>query len=469
MVRAVQTVRAAQRAETDCGHALRWRIAGGRIVAGGAVKSLVRGDLLVEGGRITALVPEGETPADFASPSASWRVLDATGCLVIPGLVQTHVHLCQTLFRGRADGLPLADWLAVVKGLEAGLGEDDLRRAVRVGIAELVLSGVTSCSDIGFHRFTDSLLEVAAESGIRIQSGRTMTGGFAPGRGEAVQGHAQGHAQELARVLAEAAALVERWHGAANGRVRLALIPRGVASAGDDLFRGAVQLARRHGLPIHTHCAETDEECAFVERHCGLRPVARLERLGVLDGPCQLAHCVAVNAAEIRVLAARGAHALHCPSANLKLASGIAPVRAMLEQGVNVSLGSDGTPCNNRLDGFGELRLAALVHKAGGDATAVSAGEAFAMATLNGARALGLDAETGSIEVGKRADIVVVRADSPHWLPFGGHEEPDLDLALSRLVYSACAADVDTVMVDGRALAIGGRLVGTAGNVLNMW
>lgn len=407
------------------------------VLAGDFPRRLFWGDMRLENGRIVEMAPE---IADNGSPC-----LNAEGFLVIPGLVQTHVHLCQSLFRGMADGLPLQQWLGVIKQLEARHSASSLEYAAHVGIAELLLSGVTTCSDIGAGHFPQAILSAAGKSGIRIQTGRTLADG----------GAAVGHQEQLR----EAEALIEQWHGAAEGRIRLAVIPRGVASVSDALYKGAVELSRRHGVPVHTHCAETETECLMVAQHFGARPVARLERLGVLDTHCQLAHCVAVSDADMRLLAQKKAHVLHCPGTNLKLGSGIAPVPQMLGYGLCVSLGSDGAPCNNRLDGFGELRLAALLHKASGNAQAVSAEEAFAMGTLQGARALGLNSEIGSLEVGKRADMVFVRTTSPHWLPYPQHSALQVEQVLSRLVYSAAAEDVDTVLVDGEILVRSGKLV----------
>ena len=380
---------------------------GGVLLTQDPAQPVLEGDLLVQHGRIQAL---GAVPAE-AVP-AGVRVLAIPGCAVLPGLVQAHVHLCQTLCRGQADDLPLLAWLQQrLFPYEAALDEDDLMLAAQIGCAELLLSGTTAILDMGTVRHQDALCAAVAQTGLRATLGKAM------------MDHPDvpdGLRETTAASLAESDAVCGRWHGHNEGRLRYAYAPRFVLSCTDALLRGVAERVRDappHGPRIHTHAAEQLEEIALVRARYDLDNIAALKALGVAGPQAVLAHCVHVDGAELGVLAASGAHVAHCPSSNLKLGSGLAPVVELLAAGVNVALGADGAPCNNRLDGFTELRLAALLQKARRGPAALPAKEALRLATLGGARALGLDAEIGSLAVGKRADLIVVDRSRPHHLP----------------------------------------------------
>jgi len=253
------------------------------------------------------------------------------------------------------------------------------------------------------------------------------------------------------RALREAADLCARWHGAAAGRLRFCFAPRFVPSCTGPLLRAVSDLAERAGAVIHTHAAETPVELELVKRATGHDEIAYLDSVGIAGRHTALAHCVWADGDAIGRLARAGTNVVHCPSSNLKLGSGIAPIPEMLAAGCHVALGADGAPCNNRLDGFEEMRLAALIQKPRLGPEALPAARVLELATLGGARALGLESEIGSIESGKRADLIAVDLAGPHAQPDGA------DL-VSRLVYSARAADVRHVVVDGRIVVQGGRL-----------
>ncbi|HXF95216.1 MAG TPA: amidohydrolase family protein, partial [Gemmatimonadales bacterium] len=257
--------------------------------------------------------------------------------------------------------------------------------------------------------------------------------------------------EPTAQALAEAADLCSRWHGAAGGRLRYCFAPRFAPSCTGPLLRAVSDLAERRGAVIHTHAAETPLELQLVKRETGHDEIAYLDSVGISGPRAVLAHCVWVDREAIGRLARQGTNVAHCPSSNLKLGSGTAPVPEMLAAGCRVALGADGAPCNNRLDAFEEMRLAALIQKPRLGPEALPAAQVLELATLGGARALGLEGEVGSIEVGKRADLVALDLSGPHGQP------ADADPA-SRIVYAARAADVRHVLVDGRIVVQDGRL-----------
>src|SRR6185436_2853015 len=249
----------------------------------------------------------------------------------------------------------------------------------------------------------------------------------------------------------ESTALLEKWHGKANGRIRYCFAPRFAVSCTRELLEKVAQLARARGVMIHTHASENTTECAMVEQETGLRNITYLDSLGLTGRHVALAHCVHLSDEEIEILKTTQTNVAHCPSSNLKLGSGIAPIVKLLEQGVSVSLGADGAACNNRLDMFTEMRTAALLQKALHGPEVVPASRALRLATIDGARAMGLEAEIGSLEVGKRADVAVVRLDRLHATPVTD--------VVSSLIYSAGPDDVDTVVIDGELLMRERRLL----------
>jgi cytosine/adenosine deaminase-related metal-dependent hydrolase len=246
--------------------------------------------------------------------------------------------------------------------------------------------------------------------------------------------------------------LIERWHGTENGRLRYAFAPRFVLSCSEDLLARTVKEARRRGLIMHTHASENRREVEAVRSACGKDNVEYLESIGMTGSDTVLAHCVWLSDKEETVLRSTGTHVAHCPSSNLKLGSGIARVPELLALGINVALAADGAPCNNNLDGFTEMRLAALIHKVRKGPTTMPAETVLEMATLHGARALGLEDQIGSIEEGKKADLVVVKTSELHAAP---QADP-----ISMLVYSLKGSDVEHVFVDGVPRVRNGRVLG---------
>lgn len=403
-------------------------IKGGTIIPVTDDDAISTGDLLVRHGRIAAIGTINET-AD--------ETIDARGCALLPGFVQTHIHLCQTLFRGAADDLPLIDWLKQrVWPLEAAHRPASIRASAQLGIAELIKGGTTCALTMETVKHTSEVFRVVEESGFRATIGKCMmdAGADVP---------AALHEETEASIQA-ALALLKEWHGRADGRLRYCFAPRFAVSCTRALLERVAQLAREHGVLVHTHASENLSEIEMVERATGLRNIAYLHAVGLTAPHVALAHCVHVNDEELDILARTGTHVLHCPSSNLKLGSGIAPIAEMLARAISVSLGADGAPCNNRLDMFTEMRTAALLQKVRLGADTLPARHALKLATVAGARALGLRAELGTLEVGKRADITILHLERLHLTP-----RPDL---ISSIVYAAEAADVRDVLIDGRVV-----------------
>ena len=410
-------------------------IKGGTLVTMNAADAIVEGDLLVRDGLIAGVGEASGATADV--------VIDARGGAVLPGFVQTHVHLCQTLMRGAADDLSLIDWLKKrVWPMEAAHTPASLRASARLGIAELIKGGTTCALTMETVNHTEEVFRVVEESGFRATVGKCMMDA-----GDEVPAALQEKTEDS---VAESLELLSYWHGRAGGRVRYCFAPRFAVSCTRELLERVARLSRERGVMVHTHASENVDEIRIVERATGQRNVAYLNALGLCAPHVALAHCVHVDDAELDILARTGTHVSHCPSSNLKLGSGLAPVTKMLARGVSVSLGADGAPCNNRLDMFTEMRTAALLQKVTHGAEALPARRALRLATADGALALGLGSELGSLEVGKRADLSVVSLDGPHLTP-----HPDI---VSALVYGATAADVRHVLVDGQLVLREGEL-----------
>ncbi|MBA3457825.1 MAG: amidohydrolase family protein, partial [Deltaproteobacteria bacterium] len=261
----------------------------------------------------------------------------------MPGLVQAHVHTCQTLARGRADDLELMDWLRnVIWPYEASLDEDAMTASAELACAELLLGGTTAILDMGTVHHTDAIFAAAERSGIRATIGKAMMDLPDPQIPAGLR-------ESTAGSLDESARLIQRWHGAANDRLRYAYAPRFVLSCTDELLREVGTQAREKGVRIHTHASENPGEVALVRQRFGKDNIIVLDELGLLGPHACIAHCIHLSAEEKQLLAVRGAHVCHCPSSNLKLASGICPVPELIAAGIAVAIGADGAPCNNNL------------------------------------------------------------------------------------------------------------------------
>jgi len=410
-------------------------VRGATIVTMNDALDVVEGDLLVRDGRIAAVgAVAGSVRAD--------RVIEAHGAFLVPGFIQTHIHLCQTLFRGSADDLALLDWLKTrVWPMEAAHTPASLAAAARQAASELLLSGTTTVLTMETVHDTDAVFEALEPMGLRAIVGKCMM--------DADSAVPSRLLERTAASLDESVAIAKRWHGRANGRLRAAFAPRFAVSCSQDLLEAVAVLSREHGLVVHTHASENRDEVALIRERTGRSNIDYLAHTGLASPRLCLAHCVWVDDHEQSVMAEHDVKVLHCPGSNLKLGSGLAPVVEMRAKGISVSLGADGAACNNHLDMFEEMRLAAVLQSVRKGPGALTARDALWMATREGARALGLARELGSIETGKRADFLLVDRDRPQFMTT---RDP-----YSALVYSARGSDVRTTVVDGEVLVEGFR------------
>ncbi len=406
-----------------------------RIVTMNDAFDVVEGDVLVRDGRIAAV---GAVPATERVD----RIIDARGAFLVPGFIQTHIHLCQTLFRGYADDLALLDWLKTrVWPMEAAHTPASLAAAARQAASELLMSGTTTVLTMETVHDTDAVFEALESTGLRAVVGKCMMDAddAAPAR----------LIEQTKASLDESVAIAKRWHGRANGRLRAAFAPRFAVSCSQALLEAVAALSQAHGLVVHTHASENRDEIALIRNRTGRSNIDYLAHTGLTSPRLCLAHCVWVDDHEQSVMGEHDVKVLHCPGSNLKLGSGLAPIIEMRAKGISVSLGADGAACNNHLDMFEEMRLAAVLQAVRKGPGSLTARDALWMATREGARALGLERELGSIEIGKRADFLLVDRDRPQFLTA---RDP-----YSTLVYSARGTDVRTTVVDGEVLVDGFR------------
>lgn len=396
---------------------------GGRVLVGDAAGTVLDADVAVAGASIVAVGPALE----------GREVVDLRGRWLLPGFVQTHVHLVQTLFRGLADDLVLLDWLRRrIWPLERAHDVDSVYASARLGISELLAGGTTALLDMATVAHTDAVFQAAEEAGIRLWCGKAMMD----------RENEAGLAEATEVSLRSAGDLADRWHD--RGLLRYAWAPRFVPSCTEPLLDGIVAEARRRGCLVHTHAAENRDEVALVRSLTGMDNVDYLHRRGLSGPDVVLAHCIHLTPAEEALLARTGTRVAHCPSSNLKLGSGWCAVPRLLAGGVHVSLGADGAPCNNRLDAFAEMRLAALLQGPIAGPGALPARTVFHLATWQGAEALGFD---GGIRAGGVADLVVV---DPDRLWSGG--DP-----VGAAVYTLDPRAVRSTWVAGREVARDGR------------
>ena len=413
-------------------------IRGATVITMDAQNSIFTGDVFVDGGRISAL---GRLLTAREYKNAD--LIEASGRVLIPGFVQTHIHLCQTIFRGAADDLSLIDWLRKrIWPLEAAHTPGSIYASARLGIGELIRGGTTCALTMETVRHTNEVFTAVEETGFRATIGKCMMD-----KGDHVPALLQEQTEDS---IAESVALLERWHGYAADRIRYCFAPRFAISCTRELLNRVGKLSRQRGVLVHTHASENKDEIELVRQDTGRTNIQYLNDVGLAADNVVLAHCVHLSKDDIEILRRTGTHVAHCPSSNLKLGSGIAPVVEMLEQGIAVSLGADGAPCNNRLDMFTEMRSAALIQKAVHGPEVLPANQVLRMATIDGARALGLGKQIGSIEVGKRADLTILNLDALHTTP---HPDP-----ISSIVYAADKSDVETVIIDGKVVMRNGEL-----------
>jgi 5-methylthioadenosine/S-adenosylhomocysteine deaminase len=425
-------------------------VEGGTIVTVDSGRRIVEdGALVVRDGRIIAI----GTRAEVATGVAARRRINARGKFVYPGLINTHTHLFQTLLKGLGDDRTLIDWFRQMTGPSAAaLEEEDCYAASLAGCWEALRSGTTCITDFMYvhprARLSDAVIGGMVESGIR--------GVFARGYCDTGldDGVPQALVEPLDSVLADCERVVHEYDGAGEGRIRVRLAPCMIWSVSEDSLREVGGLASRLDVGLTMHVAETRFEVDNSLRRFGVNDLALLDRLGLV-GPRLLAvHCVWLDEHDVEIVRVQGAAVSHNPTSNMYLSSGIAPIPAMLRAGIPVGLASDGPASNNTHNMIQSLKFAALLHKVVSQDPTVMTGEtALEMATIGGARALGVESEIGSLEVGKRADLFVADlASSPFAAP--------VHHPVSALVYSAAGTEVETVVVDGRVVLENGHLTG---------
>ncbi len=380
----------------------------------------------IEDGRIVEISQKIGCEADYE--------INGEGMVALPGLINAHTHLAMTLFRGTADDMPLQDWLTkAIWPVEAQLQARHVYAGSLLGCLENIASGVTTFNDMYF--YLEEVARAAEEAGVRAILSFPLLD---------VAGEEQG--KELLKKARKGLSKFAK----ENSRIRVFVGPHAPYTCSQELLMKARELAREYNTGIHIHVAETEKEVEDSLREKGKRPFEYLESIGFLGDNVLAAHAVHVSRKEMEILKKRGVSIAHCPVSNMKLCSGVAPVKEYLSSGINVALGTDGCASNNTLDMFEEIKMAALLQKVyTGDASAVRAMQALEMATINGARALGIADEVGSIEAGKRADIVLINMKKPSLTP---NFSP-----VSHLVYATRGCDVYATIVDGEILMLNGE------------
>lgn len=408
-------------------------------------RDVFRGHILIQDGIIVEI--RKTLPSRFAQGS---KVIDASGLTILPGFIQAHIHLCQTLFRNCADDLELLDWLSQkIWKMEAAHTAETLAVSAKLGIYELLSSGTTCILDMATVRHTEAILKTVLKTGIRANVGKCL------------MDHPN-HTPENLRentdtALKEALQLFKKWNGQANDRIRFSFAPRFVLSCTEKLLKKVAELSSKNGALIHTHASENPSEVEWVRKITGRDNIHYFDHLGLLSKRTVLAHCVWLKDGELDRIHQTQSHIVHCPSSNLKLASGFAQIPEIRAKGVNVALGADGAPCNNRLDAFTEMRLAALIHKPGRGPKTLRAPEIIDLMTLGGAQALQWSDQIGSIEVGKKADLVALNLNTPENLV---ENELEIESIASSIVYSSDPRHVVWTRVDGKCLYSNGKVSG---------
>lgn len=391
-----------------------------------------RGTLIVEDGRISAVGPSDEVIIPPGMP-----VIDASGHALLPGLIDAHSH--SSLMRGVTENMQLMEWLPYYQLEHRALTEEYAFHSARLCYLEALKSGTTCVMDM--YRFMHRCADAAGEIGLRVNLAPYVAD--EPGK-------------DFFATRAENRALIHSHHGSQNGRIQVWMGLEHLFYCTADAYREALECQAEYGVGIHTHACEQKEEDDAVKAHFGRRSIAQLDHYGILGERTLIAHCVWLNDDEIKRIADTGTAISHCPISNAKLASGVARVPEMLAAGITVGLGTDGPVCNNSLSLFEEMKFASLIQKATRlDATVLPADQILRMATINGARALGLGDRIGSLEVGKQADLLLLDLAQPNLTPTeinaaGGN-------LLWNLVFAADARNVAAVWVDGRQLIANGR------------
>jgi len=391
------------------------------------------GYIAIEKGRIVDLGRSGKIKPEYKSAE---EVIDASGKAVLPGLISGHTHAALTLLRGLTDGMRLDEltrkWLWP---FESSLRPEDSYVAAQLACLEMIKAGVTCFADMHFNM--EEVAKAVQDSGLRASLSVAMMD----------QSDVPLTLEEAVRQNED---LVEKWHKKAGGRITCMFGPCTVRTASPELFLKTRRLASRHKVGIHLHLSEVKEDVKSIQDRFNKRPVEYLNDIGVLASDVLAAHCVWLNDSEMRILKRAKVNVIHNPTSNLKSSAGIARVADMIALGINVGLGVDAAMCNNTLDMFWEMRVASLIQGFSQmHPGQLSPEKALEMATMGNAKALGIENEVGSIEVGKKADLILVELKQPHLTPLVEHPKSNL---LSHLVYAVSGRDVDTTIADGHVV-----------------
>ncbi len=410
-------------------------VLGGTIVTMDSDRRVIEnGGVAVTSGRIVAIGPRTEIEKNYSSR----HTVSAAGKLIIPGLINGHTHIPMTLFRGLADDLDLQDWLTkyIFPAEAKNLSEDFVRAGTRLGLAEMIRGGTTTYCDMYY--FEDAIADETAKAGVRGVLGETVID--FPVADNKTNAEAMAYVEKF----------VSHWQG--NDLIIPAIAPHAPYTVSEEHLKAVRAFSDRTRAPIVTHISETRKEVDDSIKARGASPVNYLERIGFLNERVIAAHMVWPQAGETEILKRRGVGVVHNPQSNMKLASGVAPVPRMLDEGIRLGLGTDGAASNNDLNMWEEMDTAAKLHKVfSGDPKVISAQQAFELATIRGAAALHLEKEIGSLEKGKRADLVIIERDALNQIP--------LYNVYSDLVYATKASDVETVIIGGRLVMRNRRLL----------
>jgi 5-methylthioadenosine/S-adenosylhomocysteine deaminase len=410
-------------------------VLGGKIVTMDDSRRVIdEGAIAVSGGRIMAIGPRAEIEKAYTSRQR----VNAAGKLIVPGLINGHTHIPMVLFRGLADDLDLQDWLTkyIFPAEAKNVSEDFVRAGTRLGLAEMIRGGTTTYCDMYY--FEDAIADETAKAGVRGVLGETVID------------FPVADNKTYAEAMAYVEKFVSHWQG--NDLIIPAIAPHAPYTVSEEHLKAMRAFSDRTGAPIVTHISETKREVEDSIKAKGASPVDYLERIGFLNERVIAAHMVWPQAGETEILKRRRVGVVHNPQSNMKLASGVAPVPRMLEEGILLGLGTDGAASNNDLNMWEEMDTAAKLHKVfSGDPKVISAQQAFELATIRGAAALHLEKEIGSLEKGKRADIVIIERDALNQIP--------LYNVYSDLVYATKASDVETVIINGRLVMRNRRLL----------
>jgi 5-methylthioadenosine/S-adenosylhomocysteine deaminase len=412
--------------QVEAAESVDYIIRGGTVVTmDNAARVIENGAVAIRGERIFAI----GSSAEIARKYTSSRIINATGKVVMPGLINTHTHVPMVLFRGIADDLMLPEWLQkyIFPAEAKNVDEQFVRWGTKLGCLEMIRGGTTTYVDMYYYE--DAIADETAKAGMRGVLGETVIDFPAPDN------------KTWDAAMSYAEKYVQKWKG--HTLIVPAIAPHAPYTVSTEHLKQTHEFSQRHGVPLVIHVAEDYSEVKTIKERYNASSVSYLERINLLDNRVIAAHMVWPTEEDIKTLAAREVGVAHCPQSNMKLAAGAAPVPQMLKAGVNVGLGTDGAASNNDLNMWEEMDTAAKFHKfVAKDPTILNAKEALEMATIRGARAIHLDKEIGSLEAGKRADLIIVGIASEHQTP--------LYNVYSHLVYATKASDVETVMINGK-------------------